>query len=173
MKISLVGFMGTGKSTIGKLLAKKMGSFFLETDKLIEEKEGRKIAQIFSRDGEEYFRDLESKILEEALSDSRQFVLSTGGGIVLSARNRKLLKEATFPILLEASPETIYRRTKEEGNRPLLDTAQPQKKIKQMLARRNDFYHQFSHRVDTDHKTPEEITVEILEMVGGNPYGAH
>ena len=166
MKISLVGFMGTGKSTVGQLLAKKLGLEFLETDQLVEQHEQASISQIFAEQGEKYFRQLEQEILQEILINQKAFVLSTGGGIVLSSDNRKLLQQKTIAILLEATPETIYQRIKEDGVRPLLATENPQRKIKTLLKQRQNYYQEFTHKIQTDGKTPMEIVKEIKNLVG-------
>ena len=165
MKIALIGFMATGKTTVGQILAEKKGLLFIETDRLIEEEEQRSIADIFENEGEQYFRRLEKKVLREVLLTGKDFVLSTGGGIILDSENRQLLKKKTFPILLEASPSEIYRRTREQGHRPLLDTKDPEQEIKKLLKKRQDYYHDFKNRVLTDGKKPLQIAAEIEEMI--------
>ena len=107
MKISLVGFMGTGKTTVGKKLADKLNLEFLETDSMIEDKTKKSIPEIFSQNGEDYFRTQEKNILNKIIDEKENFVLSTGGGIVISPQNRQLLKNRTHAILLKASPEVI------------------------------------------------------------------
>lgn len=167
MRIALVGFMGTGKSSVGRLLARRLGFKFLDTDLLIEKKEGRSIPEIFAEEGEEYFRRVESEVLEEIINSGDSFVLATGGGIVISAKNRRLLKDRTFPVLLTASPETIYRRTS-GGGRPLLNLTKPEKRINELLKKREVYYREFKDRVDTEGKTLFEVTGEILAMIGAD-----
>ena len=161
MKISLLGFMATGKSTVGRLLAREMELDFYETDALIVEEEGRSIAQIFEVEGEAYFRQLERIILKRVVTGEDDFVVSTGGGIVLAGDNRKLLKQETLPVLLEASPETIYKRSKEDGGRPLLEVKKPRQRIEELLEERREFYHCFENRISTEGKSPAEIVEEI------------
>ena len=168
MKISLIGFMATGKSTVGKLLSQKMGLKFLETDQLIELSEDKSIPQIFAQYGENYFRQLEKEILNEIIKKRDSFVLSTGGGIVLARENRSLLKQETIPFLLQADPETIYQRTKNEENRPLLAQPDPKKTIETLLAQRAEYYNQFKPKIKTDHKTPVEIAAEIMDYIGAD-----
>ncbi len=164
MKISLIGFMGTGKSSIGKLLAEKLDLDFLDTDDYIEEREGTAIPEIFASRGEEYFRRLEKRVLREILDRKDDFVLATGGGIVLSRENRELLKSRTFPVLLTASPEEIYRRTK-GGDRPLLAEPDPERRIEELLKIRAPYYNLFTDRIDTGGKDLYEIVKEIIEMI--------
>lgn len=166
MRIALVGFMGTGKSSVARLVALELDYKFLDTDKLIEQQEGMDIPQIFNRYGEEYFRRRESKVLQDVIEGEERLVLSTGGGLVISAANRKLLKEHTLPVLLEASPRVIYKRVK-NSDRPLLKMGEGKvlTKIKELLAERRRYYHQFDFRIDTDHKKQREVAQEIINWV--------
>ena len=165
-RISLLGFMATGKSTVGQLLAGELELEFLETDALIVDREGQSIEQIFEKKGEEYFRRCEREVLKEVLSSARGFVLSTGGGIVLKKENRKLLQEYTFPVLLEADPEVIFERSRQDQNRPLLQVENPRQRIRELLAERREFYYRFENRVDTTGKSPREIVEQIKQMMG-------
>ncbi|MFW6386468.1 MAG: shikimate kinase [Bacillota bacterium] len=164
MKITLLGFMGTGKSTVGPLVAERLAVPFLDTDELIVEKAGQSIPEIFANRGEEYFRTLEKQVLAETIEKRSKFVLATGGGIVIAEENRKLLKKDTFPVLLTASPEEIYRRVAKEGERPLLEVENPEERIAELLVTRRDYYNSFSRRIDTGNKTPEEICKEIISL---------
>ena len=167
MKISLVGFMGTGKSTIGRLISAKLNMPFLETDVLIEKEVGKSIPEIFEQNGEDFFRKKESKILNKIINNRKSFILSTGGGIVINKKNRKLLKQNTIPILLEASPEIIYSRIKKaQERRPLLETDDPKEEIKILMEKRKNFYHKFKNRVNTDNKSPDKIINLILKKIG-------
>ena len=168
MKISLVGFMGTGKTTVGKKLADKLNLEFLETDSMIEDKTKKSIPEIFSQNGEDYFRTQEKNILNKIIDEKENFVLSTGGGIVISPQNRQLLKNRTHAILLKASPEVIYQRTKNDEARPLLQSDNPLQKIKKLLEARQDYYQQFFNKIDTDHKNPKKIVKEIINLLGIN-----
>lgn len=166
MRIALVGFMGTGKSSVARLVALELDYKYLDTDKLIEQREGMDIPQIFSRYGEEYFRQQESKVLQDVIEGEERLVLSTGGGIVISPANRKLLEKSTLPVLLEASPQIIYERVK-NSDRPLLKMGEGKvlNKIKELLAERRRYYHQFNFRINTDHKNQREVAEEIIKRV--------
>lgn len=153
--------MGTGKTSVGKLLAKKMKFNFLDTDNQIEKREGLSIPEIFANKGEDYFRSLEEKVLADIINTEQNFVLATGGGIVISPKNRKLLLNSTKSFLLEAGPEEIYRRTKADSERPLLETDNPLQKIKELLAERREYYQCFPNKIDTEEKLPVEIVEDI------------
>lgn len=104
--IALIGYMGTGKTTIGKRLARRLGLSFVDTDAYIEKQQGKSISRIFEQEGEPAFRRMEESVLA-ALAEEENLLISTGGGIVLSEQNRKLLKERTFLVTLTASPGAI------------------------------------------------------------------
>ncbi len=137
--ISLVGFMGTGKSAIGRNVAMELGYEFIDTDQYIERRVGTSIAGYFSQVGEEKFRLLERDCLKEILK-LEGVVISTGGGIILLEENRRLLKENTFVVTLKALPKTIYYRTKRNNKRPLLRTQKPLKVINELLKQRRGLY---------------------------------
>jgi shikimate kinase len=162
MNIILIGFMGVGKSSVGRLLASELNLSFLDTDELIEQTEGRTISEIFRVEGEEHFRKLETEVLE-TLQDYDNFVLSTGGGIVLKQENVAQLKTMGAVILLTADPAAIYGRIKLETHRPLLQTADPQAEISKILERRRPFYAQAAeHTVDTSLAAPGAVAKEII-----------
>jgi len=131
--------MGVGKSAVGHELAKKLGMNFIDTDEIIEKAEKTSITKIFEEKGEEYFRDLETKVLK-TLEDYDNFVISTGGGMVLRQENVAMLKELGSIVLLAASPEVVFDRVKGQKTRPLLNVADPKKKIKEILDHRNPIY---------------------------------
>lgn len=164
MIIALVGFMGTGKSTVGKCLAEELGYSFIDTDSLIEEKSGKEIGDIFAEKGEQYFRQLETVVLREILEDYDNIVLATGGGIVIAEENRKLLMEKSMAILLTASVDEIYKRTS-DTDRPLLNSANPIEKIKVLLKNRELYYNQFNYYVNTDGKDVSGIAEEIMRLI--------
>ena len=165
MNIVLTGFMGTGKSKIGKRLAKKLGMSYLDTDELIEEGEKDSISAIFKKRGEEYFRRLETKVVKEvALLDN--FVISTGGGVVLREGNIRLLKKNAFIVCLFASPEVILKRTKGDDNRPLLGVNNQKKRIEELLAFRKPYYEKADFSVDTSALDSEGVVEEIIEFLG-------
>lgn len=162
--IYLVGFMGTGKTAVGKLLAEKLQRKFIETDELIEKKTSMSIADIFSKQGEAYFRMLEKQVLQE-VAFQKNLVVSCGGGIVIDQDNINLLKKTGILICLQADAETIYERTKKHSHRPLLNVSNPLQKIKGLLNKRKQFYAKARFSVNTVGFKPEEISTKILEII--------
>ncbi|MFL2630730.1 MAG: shikimate kinase [Thermodesulfobacteriota bacterium] len=160
--IFLVGFMGAGKTTVGKLLAEAKGFSLYDTDKLIEEEEQKSISDIFSSKGEQYFRDLESRKLIE-LETKEDSVFSTGGGIILREKNLDILNR-NLSIYLKASYENIFKRIEEDRTRPLLNTDNPYETGRQLFESRKEIYESFSHCVETDNLLPEDVTSEILKI---------
>ncbi|MAB77534.1 MAG: hypothetical protein CMO47_13885 [Verrucomicrobiales bacterium] len=159
----LIGFMGTGKTTIGKDVAKSLGFRFVDTDELICRKAGKSVPKIFEEDGEAAFRLIETEILEEYGKMTNQ-VISTGGGIVTEKRNHPLLHQAGYVVWLKASPETIFDRVRRNKNRPLLQVDDPLQTIKQMLEDRTEFYDAVDDlSINTDKLTLEEIKFGIVE----------
>ncbi|HEC69735.1 MAG TPA: shikimate kinase [Candidatus Omnitrophica bacterium] len=160
----LLGFMGTGKTSVGRLLSQRLSWKFLDLDDLIEEREGLKIAEIFSQKGEPYFRDLETKILKEVAQKSK-LIVACGGGVVLKEENLSLIENSGIGICLEASPEVIYERTKKFTHRPLLNVVNPQGKIKELLEKRAKFYAKVKYHIDTSNLTVEEAVEKIEKLV--------
>jgi len=161
--IVLFGFMGTGKTSVAKALAKDLKMRFVEMDAVIEEREAMKISDIFAKKGEPYFRALEKDLVKE-LAKEINMVISTGGGVVLDEDNIKEFKKNGMLFCLTAPPEIIYERVKNEKHRPLLAVADPLSKIKELLAARRPFYEKIKKQIDTTNKTVEEITEEIKRM---------
>ncbi len=159
--IVLIGFMGAGKTVIGERLAKQLGCRFLDTDRLIEEKEGRIIPEIFRTEGEEYFRDLETETVKEvADSDGERFVLSVGGGLVVRECNRGYLKKIGHVVYLEASEEVLSKRLLHGEGRPMLD-GDKDDRLHKLLESRKDIYRQTADTViNTDHLTVEEAVLK-------------
>ncbi len=166
MIIALIGFMGTGKSSVGKLLAERLNFHFYETDNQIKKKAAMPIPEIFEKHGEKYFRQLEKDVLERAVLSKEDIVLSTGGGIVLSAYNRRILKEKTTPVLLTATVEEIFERVKDDSNRPLLAVEKPVEEIKLLLEKRDKYYKEFDFEIATDGLDLEEIVDVIIVKTG-------
>ena len=138
--IALIGFMGTGKTAVGQLLAKKLGSRFFELDLLIEQKAGKSIPDIFQQDGEVAFRELEIEVTKE-ISKDKNLVIACGGGIVLNKINIDRLRQQSRIVYLTASPRVILKRVaNEEGQRPLLEVDNPTLTIREMLSFRKPFY---------------------------------
>lgn len=168
MNIALIGMMGCGKSTIGELLNSKLKCYsFVDTDQKIIEKEKISINEIFSKYGEEYFRNIETEILETLLEHDNQ-IISTGGGIVKSKDNLKILKEKSIVIYLKASPEILYKRVKNNRERPLLNTENISEKINTLLNEREIYYNKANYTINTDNKTPEEIVNEITGIINAD-----
>jgi shikimate kinase len=160
--IYLVGFMGSGKSTVGKILAEKLNMNFIDIDKLIEEKEGMKIKDIFEQKGESYFRELERKQIE-AIVNQEGVIVSTGGGLGANLDNMNLMKKNGDVIWLDVSLNTVLDRLKNDQDRPLLK--QPTEKIKQLFEERKNVYRLANIRINADKKTPSQIVEEILTKI--------
>ncbi|GIX06821.1 MAG: shikimate kinase [Candidatus Poribacteria bacterium] len=160
--IVLVGFMGSGKTSVGRELARRLGWEFVDTDALIERMAGRSIPEIFRERGEPYFRDLESEAIRTATCGTRT-VLATGGGAVLRPENMSRLKAAGLVVLLDAEAEELYRRVVNEGRRPLLEVADPLARIRELLEYRRPYYAQADLRIDTTGRPVEAIVEEILK----------
>lgn len=163
--IILIGFMGCGKTTMGIRLSYKLRRQFLDTDKLIEKREGRSISEIFEAEGEEYFRRLETKILEELTESCSHQIISVGGGTPLREENRKLLRKLGKVIYLKVSPETVYQRLRGDRTRPLLQGDAPMKKIQELLEKRESLYEEAADVIITgDGKKQDEVLLEVLEV---------
>ena len=164
--IALVGFMGTGKSTIAALLAKELQVNYVDVDERIEEKEGMSIADIFSQKGESYFRKAEKDVVAEISLDANQ-VIACGGGVVLDGENVKNLKKNGFIICLEARPDVILNRTENYKHRPLLNVEDPKIKIAELLKKRRPYYANSDYSVDTSELSIQEVAIEILNWLKG------
>ena len=162
--IYLVGFMGTGKTALGKALARELKLRFVDLDDIIEEKEGLKIVDIFASKGEVYFRDLESKALGE-IAKAGGCISACGGGIVLRDDNIKVMKDSGNIICLDASPEVIYERTKHRSHRPLLNVKNPKAKIKELLDERVAFYDKIDHHIDTSDLSIDEAVKGVIKIL--------
>jgi shikimate kinase len=167
----LIGFMGTGKTTVGMRVARSLGFRFVDTDKLVVKEAGKPITQIFAEEGEESFRAMETEALRRCAAEGGQ-VISTGGGIVTRPENRELLREIGYVIWLRAAPETIYERVRRNRNRPLLQTPDPLATIRELLAARASLYEGCADlAVSTDHLSMDEtcfgITESALLALGG------
>lgn len=159
--IALIGFSGTGKTTIGEILKQQLQIPLLETDETIVRQNSMSINQIFENYGEEYFRDLETQLLRSELSTSPK-IISTGGGIVERKINREILNNKAVTISLLASPREILRRLEDAQDRPLLNENDRLAKIEKLLKRRQKWYENAHYLIDTDGKTPQQVADEIL-----------
>ena len=173
--IFLVGFMASGKSHVGRQLAKRTGWKLLDADSVIIERAGMSIEEIFKIEGEVFFRSLESEIVSELCSGSRQIV-AMGGGAFLNPANREQMLNHGSVVCLRAKPETIFKRlNKSQSNdrgrrntpvRPLLGQNDPLEKIESLIRQRSVAYSKAHYQIDTDEFAPDEIAVQILCLVG-------
>ena len=159
----LTGFMGTGKSSVGRLVASHLHFDFMDTDEMIESRAGKSIPEIFSQAGEEIFRELEKQLLSE-LSRVRRTVISTGGGLSANAANLASLKQHALVVCLWASPETILERVRGQSHRPLLQDPDPLTKIRQLLSAREPFYKQADVLVNTEQRSTKEVAQHVLHQ---------
>ncbi len=162
--IILVGFMGTGKTVVGRALATRLKMKFVDIDGLIEEREGIKISDIFASKGEPYFRKTEKEIVREVSAQSG-LVIAAGGGAVIDEDNAKNLKSSGIMVCLAATPDKIFDRTKGHTHRPLLDVSDPREKIAELLAKRAEYYARADHRIDTTDLSIDEVVRKIAELV--------
>ncbi len=160
VNLALIGFMGTGKTSVGWLVAENLHFEFLDTDEMIQTRTGRTIADIFTTDGEATFRALERQVVGE-LSTHEKAVISTGGGLPANPENLAALKEHALVICLWSSPEKIWERVRHQSHRPLLHDPDPQKKIRDLLAAREPFYKQADVLINTDLRSAREVAQQI------------
>jgi len=164
--IYLVGFMGTGKTAVGKEVARKLSQQFIDLDSQIEEKQNRKISQIFTEDGEAYFRSLEKQTLKK-IAVGKNLVVSCGGGIILDKENIQIMKETGRMICLTSRPEVILARTQGYRQRPLLNVDNPTERIDELLKIRAPFYAQADYTIDTSDLSVLAVVDKVLEHVRG------
>ncbi|MFH1779255.1 MAG: shikimate kinase [Candidatus Omnitrophota bacterium] len=162
--IILVGFMGTGKTAVGKELAKKLKMKFIDMDDIIKKREGMEISDIFKQKGESYFRDVEKEVARE-VSKQSNLVIAAGGGVVINKENVKNLKSNGIMICLNASPDKILERTKRYTHRPLLNVPEPSKRVWELLAKRAQYYARADYQIDTTNLTIDEVVQKILKII--------
>lgn len=163
--IILIGLMGCGKTTIGKELHRETSLRFTDTDQLIERQTGMTIPQIFKTHGESHFRDLETGVLRQMQTATRQSrIISTGGGITIRPENRNLLKKLGFVVWLHTDVNTLYQRISRCTNRPLLQQPNPKTVLARLMKERHNFYRETAHlTIDTANLHIHEIAFGILE----------
>ncbi len=161
--IVLVGFMGTGKTSVGMKLAKALGMNYIDTDDIIEKDCHRSISDIFAHEGEEYFRDLESAVVDKVCKLSG-YVIATGGGIVKREINIKKLKSTGMMFCLSASPEVILQRTSGYSHRPLLQVEDPISHIRKLLDEREQFYACADYTIDTSNIDIDQVVEKIISI---------
>ncbi len=167
--IAIVGFMGTGKSVVAQMLAKRLKKSVISTDDLIVEREKKSIHDLFKQDGEPYFRKVESEMVKKA-ARMENVVIDCGGGVVLKEENLKTLKQNGPVVALSASPAVIYERVKDHRHRPLLNVSDPAAAIERILKERKPFYGKADFQVETDHLTVEEVVSEIIRRLEGQKH---
>ena len=159
--IVLIGFMGTGKTTVGQQISKELWMPMVDTDTMVEVDNQMIIGEIFDRYGEDYFRNLETAAVRK-VSKFKSHVISTGGGVVLRFENLNLLQENGLLFCLRATPEEIFERIKDESRRPLLKDPDPPNKIRQLLQARRAHYQRIEHQIETTNLSIEEVTNQII-----------
>lgn len=160
----LIGFMGSGKTTVGLKLSYRLRMPVEDTDKLIERRQGMSISEIFEREGEEAFRKMESGLLEEIAKQDYPRIFSVGGGTPVRPENRELLKRCGLTVYLRVRPETVYERLRGDTTRPLLQCADPLEQIRRLLGERQEAYEECADvAVDVDDISMEELLDRIAD----------
>ena len=159
--IIITGFMGTGKSVVAKELARKLKMEFIDMDRIVEERHGMSISNIFARYGERYFRAQENKLVKE-LFQKENMVIATGGGTLLSSDNARILNQRGQIICLYADSQAIYNRVKRKNNRPLLNGENILDKINHLLKERKKIYDNIKWKIDTTNFTIREVVDKII-----------
>ncbi len=164
--IILIGMMAAGKSAAGKELASRLSMNFIDTDQLVEEKAGMTVAEIFKHHGEDFFRDLESEIIDGLKDYPRgSLVVATGGGAVIREQNRSSLARNGLVVHLKAGPAEIVKRLRQDGVRPLLSVDDPEAAVRALLEERRPYYSQCDIAVNTENKSIKELVEEIIEKI--------
>lgn len=164
--IALVGFMGTGKTTVGRILARRLDYTLVDSDVEIEREQGVSITHIFSELGEPHFRSLEKQMLKK-LSARQGLVISAGGGAVIDPENVDNMKKGGPVVCLTATPDAVFERVRHSTHRPLLQVADPLGRIKELMDVRAPFYARADVTIDTTGMTVEQVVARILDMVKG------
>ena len=164
--ILLVGFMGTGKSSLAQILSRKTGALLVDSDSTIEKQTGMPISTLFAERGEEAFRDAETELLRTQLEKSG-YIISTGGGMVIREENRQLLREIGLVVWLRASEEVIFSRVSRNSRRPLLQTADPRGTLHALLETREPWYREVADlEIDTGKLSRETGARAVLQAAG-------
>ncbi|MCC5877560.1 MAG: shikimate kinase [Candidatus Sumerlaeia bacterium] len=169
--VTLIGPMGAGKTDVGSSLAEILGYDFIDTDKLIEKKAGKKIAAIFSEQGEPAFRQLEAEVISK-LADETSKVLATGGGAVIDPQNRHVFETIGLTVYLKATPRELYQRIKNDTSRPLLAGKEdPRGEIKRILTEREHLYLEADITIDTEDLSVEEVVDVLIDELAKRTVG--
>jgi len=163
VNIALIGFMGTGKTSVGRLTAEQLHFDYLDTDEMIQAAAGKTIAEIFSEEGEPAFRAMEEKVVED-LATRKKTIIATGGGLPTNPKNLAGLKAHALVVCLWASPEKIWERVRNQTHRPLLNDPKPQAKIRELLAARAPFYKQADVLLNTEIRSLREVAHQVVHQ---------
>ena len=161
--IALIGLPGSGKSTVGRQLARRLQLAFFDSDQVIEERLGCAIRDYFEREGEASFRDVEAAVIDE-LTRQASGILSTGGGAVLRQANRDCLRERGYVVYLRSSPEELFRRLRNDVNRPLLQVADPLGRLRDLYAQRDPLYRETAHFIVETGRPSVSTLVNMISM---------
>ena len=161
--ISLIGLPGSGKSTVGRQLARRLQLPFFDSDHVIEQQLGCSIRAYFEREGEARFRDVEQSVIDE-LTQKPKCVLSTGGGVVLRPANRQHLHERSQVVYLNSSPEELYRRLRHDTSRPLLQVADPLDRFRELFTQRDPLYREAAHFIIETGRPSVPTLVNMIMM---------
>jgi shikimate kinase len=161
--LALIGLMGVGKSSVGRMAAENLHFAFIDTDELIENEVGKSIPEIFAQQGEAAFRKYEQDVVN-ALSARRQTVIATGGGLAADPSNLASLKSHALVVCLWASPETIWERVRGQTHRPLLETPDAPAKIRELLEQRGPAYRQADVLLHTGFRSTKEVVQQVLHQ---------
>jgi shikimate kinase len=164
--IFLIGFMGAGKTSVGRVLAKKMGLDFIDLDEVIKKELGMAIPEIFSRFGEDFFRDEESKVLR-SVSQRKGQVIATGGGVVLREGNWEIMKNDGITIYLKASTGVLWSRVRSNTSRPLLQVENPFERLQELFSKRVSLYERADLMVNTENLSPADVAEKIIRELYG------
>ena len=164
--VVLIGFMGSGKTSVGIKLSYRLRMPVEDTDKFIEQREGKSISNIFAEDGESYFRALETGVLKEFRDKSYTRIISVGGGTPVNPVNRDLLRQCGTVVYLRIRPETVYERLKNDTSRPLLQCENPLEKIYSLMEARREAYEETADIIiDVDDKNMDEVLEELTAQL--------
>ena len=161
--------MGSGKSTVGKILAERLNFLFIDTDKIIEIAENKKIPEIFRKQGEKFFRNLESEVIDKLYRNNKDCVFSCGGGVVLRRKNMNIIKNNSYVIFLHVTSEEAYNRLKNTKDRPILGKKDRKKVIEKLINKRKKLYLKYADLViDNKEKNPDMIVKDIIFNMESN-----
>jgi len=164
IRCALVGMPGSGKTTVGRQLAHRLGVSFIDLDHRLEQHLGTSIRQFFETEGEARFRDIEAQLLADVAQQPGGMVLSTGGGAVLRPENREVLRRFGNVLYLRALPEEIYKRVRRDRNRPLLQVSNPMEKLRELYATRDPLYRETAHYVIETGRPSVSTLVHMIMM---------